>query len=258
MESSEFTSVILSFGAVSLGAFLGALGNKLVTHNSQTNWKWGFYLLSIISFLIGIIYPIIIHKLVFNDYFGIFILLISSISLFVFTKKFLDRKFIYASSELDPIINNFTSNADHNEIKLFGGDLNFFGNGSSEMDRNSQYNHLKSLSFKKVAILCEFPSDIPTKIRYGKILNEAHGVELRFYNPEEADLRIRGRLKTIQGVEKLLIYTKIDSGKYQTIETDTANSNGALYNNIWKLIWSLATKLDEGQRNEYINLYNGG
>ncbi len=62
-------------------------------------------------------------------------------------------------------------------------------------------------------------------------------------------------MKTISGVEKLLIYSKIKSGKYLAIETDTANSNGALYNNIWKLIWSLATRLSSQQKTEYKDLY---
>ena len=79
-------------------------------------------------------------------------------------------------------------------------------------------------------------------------------VELRFYNPNEADLRIRGRLKTFQGVEKLLIYSKIEPKKYHAIETDTANSNGALYNNIWKLAWSLASRLNSKEKSELINL----
>ena len=138
----------------------------------------------VISILTAILYLILIRNLTFGDYFGLTLLFISGVCLFIFTKKFLDRRFIYRTNELDPIINDFTLNSDHNEIKLFGGDLNFFGNGPSEMDKNSLYNHLRSLAFKKVSILCEIPSDTPTKIRYGKILQEMHGIELRFYNPE--------------------------------------------------------------------------
>ena len=192
----------------------------------------------------------------FEDFFGLSLLLISSICLFIFTKKFLDKKSIYRTSELDPIINNFTDLSDHNEMKLFGGDLNFFGNVPSEMDQNDQYNHLKSLCFRKLLILCEEPANNLTKIRYGKILQEMNGVELRFYNPDEADLQIRGRLKTLQGAERLLIYSKVDSGLYQTIETDTANSNGALYSNIWRLIWLLAKKPTTKQIEEFLRLFN--
>ena len=256
METSELTNIIISFATISLGAFLGALGNKLVTHNSQTNWKWGFYLLSIISLILVFVYPFLADSLNFGDYFGLSILIISSICLFIFTKRFLDKKSIYKTLELDPIINKFTDLSDHNEIKLFGGDLNFFGNTTSEMDNNNQYNHLKSICFRKLLILCEEPADTLTKIRYGKILHEMRGVELKFYNPDEADLRIRGRLKTLQGAERLLIYSKVDSGLYKTIETDTANSNGALYSNIWRLIWSLAKKPSSERIEEFKSLFN--
>jgi hypothetical protein len=77
-------------------------------------------------------------------------------------------------------------------------------------------------------------------LRYGKIITEIHNVELRYYQPEKADLRVRGRIIEVNGVNKLLMYTKNKPGSYQAIETDTANSSGALYGNIWDLIWSLA------------------
>ncbi len=250
------TQILLVITTISLGTFLGALGNKLVTHDSQTRWKWAFYVLGILSLLFGMIYLALAKSLVVVDYISLIFLFVAGILLIVFTKKFLDKKFVYKTSELDPIVNSFTSLADTTEIKLFGGDLNFFGNSPSDMDRNSQYNHLKSIAFKKVSILCETPIDISTKVRYGKILHDLSTAELRFYNPDEADLRIRGRLKTLQGVEKLLIYSKIESNKYLTIETDTANSNGALYNNIWKLVWSLANKLKPKEKADLIKLIN--
>lgn len=260
METSTLTQFFLAFATTTLGTFLGALGNKLVTYNSQTKWKWAFYLLGIFSLVSLPLYLLIsgTDNLLFIDYFTLLVLGISAICLIAFTAKFLDRKFIFKTSELDSIINKFTSLSDHNEIRLFGGDLNFFGNGPHEMDQNSQYNHLKSIGFKKISILCEEPRDVYTKIRYGKILYEVNGATLKFYNPDEADLLIRGRMKTIQGVEKLMIYAKIESGKYQTIETDTANSNGALYNNIWKLIWSQATPLDNKQKEEYVHVFRNG
>ena len=77
--------------------------------------------------------------------------------------------------------------------------------------------------------------------------------ELRFYNPEEADLRVRGRIIKVNGVDKLLVYNKIKSGKYQAIENDTSNSNGALYNGIWELVWSLAKQPTP----EQIGMYKG-
>lgn len=48
MDTANLTNIVLSIAAISLGAFLGALGNKLVTYNSsKTGWKWGFYIFSI-------------------------------------------------------------------------------------------------------------------------------------------------------------------------------------------------------------------
>lgn len=248
------SNLLLAFTTISLGAFLGALGNKLVTHNSQTGWKWAFYVLGILSIIFSVICIIFIKPLELIDYAYLIVLFTTGIFLIIFTYKFLDRKYIYKTSELDPIVNSFTTTADTTEIKLFGGDLNFFGNSPTDMDLNNQYNHLKSIAFKKISILCEMPVDISTKVRYGKILHDMKNVELRFYNPNEADLRIRGRLKTFQGVEKLLIYSKIEPKKYHAIETDTANSNGALYNNIWKLAWSLASRLNSKEKSELINL----
>lgn len=209
-----------------------------------------------LSLIFVFIFPFIKKDLVFEDYFGLSLILISGICIIIFTKKFLDKKSIYRTSELSPIIKRFTDLSDHNELKLFGGDLNFFGNTPSEMDMNDQYNHLKSLCFRMLLILCEVPADNSTKIRYGKIIQEMRGVELKFYKPDEADLQIRARLKTLQGAERLLIYSKVDSGLYQTIETDTANSNGALYSNIWRLIWSLAREPSRQQIEEFKSLFN--
>ena len=91
MESSELTNLIISFGTITLGAFLGALGNKLVTYNSKTNWKWAFYSLSFVSFFGALVYIITIDNLYFVDYLGVITLFISSICLLIFTKKFLDK-----------------------------------------------------------------------------------------------------------------------------------------------------------------------
>ena len=86
-------------------------------------------------------------------------------------------------------------------------------------------------------------------------MHELTGVELKFYRPDKADLQIRGRMITIAGAEKLLIYSKLENGYYETIRTDTGHTSGALYGNIWDLIWSLAERLTDAQRNEYIALY---
>src|SRR5690606_18030227 len=125
--------------------------------------------------------------------------------------------------ELDPIVNKWTSNADNSEIKLFGGDLSFFGQGPNNMDVNAQYTHLRSLGFNHILILCEDPNDNIKRIRYGKILSDMPTAKLKFYNPDKADMRVRGRIIKVHGVNKLLVYTKVQSGVYQAIETDMAN-----------------------------------
>jgi hypothetical protein len=257
MNSAEITQLFIGLATVSLGAFLGAVGNRLVSINAQTNWKLAFYTLGVITILATILYFTLYFNSKFIDYLTVMMLLFSGILLLIFTYLVLDKKFVYKTSELDPIINDFTSLADKTEIRLFGGDLNFFGNALIDMDQNKQYNHLKSLGFKKISVLYEEPRNSVTQIRYGKILYEMNSVEMKFYNPDEADLLIRGRMKTLNGVEKLMIYSKIESGKYQTIVTDTANSNGALYNNIWRLVWSLANKISNQQKSEYTKLYVG-
>ncbi len=163
----------------------------------------------------------------------------------------------YNTPQLDPIVNDFTSSADTSEIKLFGGDLNFLGNSPNEIDKNAQYSHLRSMTFRRVLILCEEPVSLIQMIRYGKILDEVNGSELRFYNPERADLRVRGRIIKVNGSDKLLMYNRIKSGVYKAIETDTANSNGALYGNIWELTWSLASQPTEDTKKRYISLFKG-
>ena len=110
------------------------------------------------------------------------------IILFISTKFYLVKKYVFTVPELNPIVNTFTSSADKNEIKLFGGDLNFLGNSTSEIDNNVQYTLLKSLNFKKISIICEEPNDPSTRLRYGKILSEMPNTEIKFYDPEKADL----------------------------------------------------------------------
>lgn len=251
--------VILTCASISLGAILGVLRSKIFAAKDNNKLHYIFYVFCTIvvlgSILVGIIYW---NKLESFDV-GVLIagILISSL-LWMATNKYLFFKNIFKTTELDPIVNKFTSNADKNEIKLFGGDLNFLGNSPSEIDNNKQYTHLRSLAFKKVSILCETPHTQIQKIRYGKISYELPYAELRFYEPESADLKVRGRIFQVQGVTKLLMYTKIRSGIYQSLETDTANSNGALYNNIWELAWSLAQRPSANDIESYKSLFTGG
>lgn len=256
MMYSELVTIMLAYAGITCGAFFGAVGNKLVTVNYKTSLKYAFYVLGILSIISGLCIPIFHwNEIELVGYIITFILIIMGIIILFFTFKHLDKKHIYRTSELAPIINDFTSNADHNEIKLFGGDLSFFGESITEINKNLQYIFLRDKNFRKILILCEEPTNNSTRIRYGKILEELSGSELKFYEPEDADLSIRGRLKTVSGVTKLLIYSKITSGKYQAIETDTANSNGALYSNIWDLVWTMARPAEDDEIKSYINTY---
>ncbi len=245
--------------AISFGALLGAIGNKLIMEYQKSNWKFGYYILSGISILLPIMEIVFNYKSLntFNFRFYIFVFLVFIIGIFllIFTIRFLDNKSIFSTLELDIPINEFTKSADKTEIKLFGGDLSFLGNSPTEIDGNKQYLVLKQQNFFRISILCEVPQDTITMIRYGKILHELRAVQLRFYNPDEADLRIRGRMIKIDGADKLLIYKKIKSNCYETIKTDTGNSNGALYSNIWNLIWSLAKPISSKESTEFIELF---
>ncbi|QLH45350.1 MAG: hypothetical protein HWD58_06895 [Bacteroidota bacterium] len=130
---------------------------------------------------------------------------------FFIHEKNLIGNFQYKTSQLDPVVNKFTSNADKNNIKLLAGDINFFGNSPSEMESNAQYNALRKEGFREIQILCWKPITNDSKIRYGKIQNDLTNVEFRYYNPPKADLKIRGRLKTLNNVTHLLMYNKIAS-----------------------------------------------
>jgi len=261
MDFNHITTILLSGASISLGAFFGALRSKIFASRNKTKLHYSFYGFSILLFVTSIIFLCKYWNDFFSpNWFGIivlFIAILSSLALFFLTKKFLVIKDTFHTSELDPIINKFTESADRDEIKLFGGDLNFFGNTPADIDRHPQYSSLRAHQFRRILILCEEPNDNSKKIRYGKILHDMPQTELRFYEPQKADLKVRGRIIKINGSIKLLMYNRIESKVYQALETDTANSNGALYSNIWELIWSLAIVPTAEQRQEYRNLYLG-
>ncbi|MBP8192046.1 MAG: hypothetical protein KAX69_00475 [Chitinophagales bacterium] len=262
MEINDIITILLMGISLSIGAILGTITNKIFATKEKNNFYYAFYVFSFVIILIS--FCVICFK--GNEFspakhpFHFVVLTLSFISgiiLFISTKFYLVKKYVFTVPELNPIVNTFTSSADKNEIKLFGGDLNFLGNSTSEIDNNVQYTLLKSLNFKKISIICEEPNDPSTRLRYGKILSEMPNTEIKFYDPEKADLRVRGRIIEVNGVSKLLMYTKNKPGSYETLETDTANSSGALYDNIWALIWSMAKKPSPEQLEQYINTFKG-
>jgi hypothetical protein len=251
MELSHVTTILLAGASISLGAIFGSLRSKIFSSKAKHNLHYYFYGFSSMVMVLSVISSIIYWRALFApNWFAIVVVVIaisSSIALWVITKKYLiveevtPVKEVFSTDELNPIVNDWTSNADKQEIKLFGGDLNFFGDGPNQMDSNSQYVHLRGLRFRKVLILCEEPGDPSTKIRYGKILYDLESTELRFYKPPAADLKIRGRIIKVQNVSRLLVYEKKGNRLYKPIQTDGGDSSGALYNAIWDLAWDLAT-----------------
>ena len=255
MNIDNAVTILLLFASCSIGAAFGILRNKIFSLTGNKNLPNAFYILTIIEGLFSIFVIVFYWKILIEpNYFVLTVLVLSIMSntyLFMTVKAYLISKEIYETKELDPVVNSFTKDADRKNIKLFAGDLNFFGNIPTEMDTNVQYTCLKGARFKKIEILCEEPNDISDKIRYGKILTDMPETEMRFYKPEEADLMIRGRMKELNNVVRLLIYTKIKTGKYKAVEIDTANSSGAMYTNIWKLVGNQATRLASEQADEY-------
>ncbi|MEQ9297809.1 MAG: hypothetical protein RIF33_04560 [Cyclobacteriaceae bacterium] len=246
--------------SISTGILLGAIGNKLVSSKERSGWIFAFYILSLIVLLVPV-YLVIVDFSTLKQWPQLllpFMTFAGGVGIFIFTKRILSVKDIFKPDELTPKINELTEIADKSIIKLFGGDLDFFGSSPKEMDLNSQYSTLKAAGFNKIFIICETPgtNDTTTMVRYGKILTEISGVELKFYNPEQADLRVRGRILKQNGSDRLLMFTKIASKRYKALETDTADSTGALYGNLWDLIWSLANTPKDEKIEEYRSLFS--
>ena len=267
MILDNLLKLLLVGASLCLGSYLTALRAKLTSNKIKNKLHYVFYTITIAFIIISIAAVICYwNELIYeNDTFKpnlfaitvILLCITSAILLFLFTNKNLVGTYQYKTTQLDPIVNKFTRNADKDNIKLLAGDINFFGNSPTEMESNSQYNALKKEGFISIHILCWRPKTNDSKTRYGKIKNDIPNVELRYYNPPNADLKIRGRLKTLNNVTHLLIYNKIESGLYEALEIDTANSNGALYNHLWELVWDTAEKPSDYELDSYIKLYRG-
>jgi hypothetical protein len=276
MESSHATTILWTAASVTLGVIFGSLRSKIFSSKYNTKLHYYFYGFAGLVFLMSLFFVFKFGADFFApdnwSWFGIiglFAAAVSSVGLFLLTKKHLifeeppvvveapPVKDTYTTDELNPIVIKWTAKADKDEIKLFGGDLDFFGKTPGEMAGNSQYTNLCSMEFGKVYILCEEPNDATKKIRYGKILSDLPTAELRFYHPLKADLKVRGRIIQMNGSYRLLIYLRVDKNLYKAIETDTADSTGALYNNIWDLTWSMANQPDVSQLESYKKLFSG-
>ncbi len=267
MTLDNLLKLLLAGASLCLGSYLTALRAKITSKKVKNKLHYVFYAVTGVFFIAAILALYFFWKDLFFEnkifklnYFALFVIvacIAATILLFRFTMKNLIGKHQYKTSELDPIVNKFTKNADKDNIRLLAGDINFFGNSPTEMNSNSQYDCLKKERFREIHILCWKPKNNDEKIRYGKIVNDFPQVKLKYYKPPKADLKIRGRLKTLNNVTHLLIYNKVQSGIYEALETDTANSNGAMYNHLWDLIWESAEEATQDELNEYSNLFRG-
>lgn len=252
------TSSVFYIGSVAFGAFLAIIRSAIGAKKYRTPLLWIYRLLAGLALLASLASFFNVYNQEFDVALTLklFSVFLAGLFLLIATEKFLNKKDVYKSSELDPIVNKFTDDADRTEIKLFGGDLNFFGENLDEIKKNNQYTHLMDKKFKSILILCEKPSNNRQKMRYGKILHDMPYTKFRFYHPELADLKVRGRISQVQGVHKLLIYTKVKSKHYRAIETDTSDSDGQRYLSIWNLVWSLALEPTDSELKEYKSLIN--
>jgi hypothetical protein len=255
----DWITILVFIGSTAFGAFLAIIRSEIWAKKYGTPLLWIYRLLAALPIVGSVVYYFycadssdVNSELTFTL---IFVFVAGCLLLFA-TERFLNKKDVYKSSELDPIVNKFTDDADRTEIKLFGGDLNFFGEAPDKMEENNQYTHLKKKRFNRILILCEKPINSRQKMRYGKILNDMPYTRFGFYHPDLADLKVRGRISQVQGVNKLLIYTKVESKRYRAIETDTSDSDGQRYLSIWDLVWSLSEKPTESELQEYKALVN--
>jgi hypothetical protein len=259
MNLDQSLKILLPTGTLAAGAALTALRSKLASTKQKNVLHWIFYIVSGLLFLGTVVAMLVFWKEIFQpDWFAIIVCAIavaSSIGLFWSTKRFLLGKNQFTTDELDPVINDFTRNADKANIKLLAGNLDFLGTSRDEMNKQLQYRCLLEEKFKHIEILCLPPADNADKIRYGKILVDFPVVELRYYDPGQADLNVRGRIKTLNGVTRLLIYNKVSPRVYQALELDTADRNGAHFTRLWDLVWTVAHRPTGGQLHEYRQLY---
>lgn len=259
MNLDESLKILLPAGTLAAGAALTALRSKLATTKQKNALHWTFYVVSGLIFLGTVAALLFFFKQIFEpNWFAILVCAISiasSVGLFWSTKRFLLGKNQFKTSELDPVVNNFTRNADKENIKLLAGNLDFLGTSRQQIDSHQQYRCLLEEGFRQIEILCVAPLNNADKMRYGKILVDFQGVELRYYDPEKADLKVRGRIKTINNVTRLLIYNRVSHRIYQALELDTADKNGAHFTRLWNLVWEIAVKPTPEQLHEYMQLY---
>jgi|GEM_PF-1251842 len=255
----DLLKVFLAGGSLTAGAFLTALRAKLA-NTKRKNWlHLSFYIIASLVLFGALIFLISYWERIREPHWFAIIVLASavvfSIALIWVTKKFLAGKYQYTISELNPVVNSFSINADKHNIKLLAGNLDFLGKSVAEIDQHPQFLCLKAEGFQQIQILCTRPVSNEDKLRYGKIITDLPSIQLRYYKPIEADLKVRGRIKTLNNVTRLLIYSKVSPGRYEALGLNTAETDGALYTHLWNLIWELAESPSNEQLEEYKRFY---
>jgi hypothetical protein len=232
MELESLLKLLLAGSSLIAGAYLTALRAKLANTKQKNLLHISFYIVSGIVITGAIVTVIFYTADIFKpNWFALIVLSLSfifSIALISVTYKFLAGKYQFTVKELNPVVNEFSRNADKGNIKLLAGNLDFFGKTEIEIDHHPQYICLKEEGFRQIQILCTEPVSMDDKMRYGKIITDFPTVQLRYYKPPYADLKVRGRIKTINNVTRLLIYSKVTPGRYQALELNTAETDGAL------------------------------
>lgn len=248
MTDENALKLLIAGASLTGGAFLTAARQRLASSKKKTWLHWIFHCISGIVIIGALLYTVRSFNSSSNpDWFAITIIILAvgfSIALSFATHKWLAGKRQFSTDELDPIVNKFSSDSDSDNIRLIAGNLDFF-ESKGKMELHPQYTRLRELQFQSIDILCKHPVSAEDERRYGKILTDFPRAIIKFYNPDAADVKIRGRITTLSGVPKLLIYNKIAAGRYQLLELNTAENDGALYSRLWELLWATAGKPTE-------------
>ncbi|WP_028523264.1 hypothetical protein [Runella limosa] len=224
-----------------IGVFFGLLANTLTQRNQKfKKWTFLFYLLGIVPVGCSIFFM----KENLNNpdnsklWFGFIILIVCVLyQVFIYLILNYDDR-VYSPKELDLIIRKFTENSKIDTMRMFAGDLNFFGTDIKSIKNNAQFKQLYDLEFRRIQILCRRPKNEQEEIRYGMIVKEINNIELRFYNKNIEDLKVRGRItKHAPSVDAISIYERIAAKKYRVIESDVNHFDCGLFIKIFKLVW---------------------
>jgi hypothetical protein len=251
-------TIALSLWILLAGVVCGFLANILVSRGAyKSKWMWLFYGLGVVSLGISL-WDTFKNGNLYVTYTGIGVSVVFFPILYFMTHP----RERFSTKQLNPKIIKFTSDADDELLRLFFGDINCFGELPGNIDLNPQYNQLKQLQFRKLQILCERPQRPEQKTRYGKVLTDFQGVQMKHYNGTTArDVGIRGRIKKFgqANVDKIQLYKVIrENGNkfWEAVEHDVNHSDCTLYVKLWELLWDNADPAAAADITEWKRLYS--